>query len=106
MQVIFNCWRAKDDCRPHDRLGVVPRKSPLFHQRACCSLSPETLHQDLVIEHDHGTNTLTPRQHRETIVDFIEPDAARNQFVQFKAPVELLVNQPWKIAHGPRIAIT
>lgn len=60
----------------------------------------------LVIEHDHGTYTFTSRQHPETVVDFIEPDAARNQLIQFQAAFEVLVNEPRKIAHGPCVAVT
>src|SRR5947209_1653219 len=54
---------------------------------------------------DHGPDALAARKRREAFVDFVEPDAPRDELVELEAPAQVLPRQPRKIAHRPRIAV-
>ena len=75
-------------------------EEPVLFNTAHPSLSRSGYLSGLIFKHNHGAYALTPRQHPETIVDFFEPDAARNQFVQFQAADQVLVNEPGKSRIG------
>src|SRR5690242_18028040 len=54
---------------------------------------------------DHGTNAFALCERSEAIVDFVQPDAARDQLVESDATGQVLVRDPRKVARGPRIAV-
>src|SRR5207237_8213974 len=54
---------------------------------------------------NHGTNAVATSKRSEAFVDLVEPYAPGDELVQHQSPVEVFVDDPWKIARAPHVAI-